>query len=172
MTSTTDPTPETSARASDRRPVIGAAIVTVLVIAVLPLAALAWFDDGGVEDVGGEATVTETLALSLGTEEATTSCLALDPSILAGMSPAFAGTVQSVEDETVVLEVDRWYAGGETDVVELQAPAGLEALIGGIDFEVGEQYLIAATDGTVNYCGHSGPVTPELQAAYDAAYRP
>lgn len=163
MTSTNQPTPNTTARAPDRRWMVGAAVV-----AVLAVAALAWFDDGAGSDEGGDKTV----SLTLGVEDATASCLALDPSILSGMSPAFAGTVRSVEGETVVLDVNRWYAGEEADVVELEAPAGLEALIGGIGFEVGQQYLITATDGTVNYCGYSGPVTPELQAAYDAAYRP
>ena len=50
------------------------------------------------------------------------------------------------------------------------APEGLEALIGGVTFEPGQQYLITATDGVVNYCGFSGPATPELQALFDQAF--
>ena len=52
----------------------------------------------------------------------------------------------------------------------LQAPAGLEALVGGIDFEVGEQYLITAADGVVNYCGYSAPATVDMVAAFDEAF--
>ena len=52
----------------------------------------------------------------------------------------------------------------------LNAPQGMEALIAGIPFEVGGQYLITAYDGNVNYCGFSGPSTPELRAAYEQAF--
>ena len=46
----------------------------------------------------------------------------------------------------------------------------LDLLIGGVTFEPGQQYLITATDGVVNYCGFSGPVSPELQALFDQAF--
>ena len=52
----------------------------------------------------------------------------------------------------------------------LVAPEGMEALIGGVTFEPGQQYLISATEGVVNYCGLSGPATPELQALFDQAF--
>lgn len=161
MTSTTEPTATAPARA----PVRPWMIVTAAVIAVLVLAAVGWLSDG-------EGFDEPTLSLSLGTEAASASCPVFDPATLAGMAPAFAGTARTVEDETVILVVDRWYAGDEAAIVELRAPAGLEALTGGIRFEVGQQYLITATDGTVNYCGYSGPATPELQAAFDSAFRP
>ncbi|CAN5134625.1 hypothetical protein BH23ACT9_BH23ACT9_17420 [soil metagenome] len=93
-----------------------------------------------------------------------------DIAILADMSPAFAATATAVGGETITLAVDRWYAGGDADTVVLHAPAGLEALIGGIDFVVGEEYLITAAGGSVNYCGYPGPATPELIAAFDEAF--
>jgi len=34
---------------------------------------------------------------------------------------------------------------------------------------VGQKYLITAAEGNVNFCGYSGPATPELTAAFDAA---
>jgi hypothetical protein len=43
-------------------------------------------------------------------------------------------------------------------------------LIGSVAFEVGQQYFVTAFDGVVNYCGFSGPVTPELQAIFDQAF--
>jgi hypothetical protein len=46
----------------------------------------------------------------------------------------------------------------------------MQALIDGFDFEVGQQYLITAAEGTVNFCGYSGPATPELTAAFDQAF--
>ena len=53
---------------------------------------------------------------------------------------------------------------------ELTAPAGMEALIGGLDFQPGATYLVSAYDGVVSYCGLTGPATPELQAMYAAAF--
>jgi hypothetical protein len=39
-----------------------------------------------------------------------------------------------------------------------------------VPFEAGGQYLITAYDGNVNYCGFSGPSTPELRSAYEEAF--
>ncbi len=54
--------------------------------------------------------------------------------------------------------------------VTLIAPEGLEALIGGVAWEVGRSYIVSASDGVVHYCGQTGPATPELQTIYDAAF--
>jgi hypothetical protein len=110
------------------------------------------------------------LELSAGGGEAMMSCLAFDPAILAEMPVAFEGTVTAVDGDRVTLEVDRWFKGGESDTVALVAPQGLEALIAGIPFEVGGQYLISATDGQVNYCGFSGEATPDLRAGFESAF--
>jgi hypothetical protein len=86
------------------------------------------------------------------------------------MPLAFAGTATSVEGEVVTLTVDEWFVGGDAVTVRLLAPAGFEALIGGIAFEEGASYLVSATGGTVNYCGFSGESTPELVALYEEAF--
>jgi len=99
------------------------------------------------------------------------SCLPFDVATLAGMSPAFAGTVTSVDGGKVVLDVDRWYAGGEAEQVLLSQPdATTSAALDGVTFEEGERYLVTAAQGTVNGCGYSGPATPELEAAFDQAF--
>lgn len=110
------------------------------------------------------------IELSAGSGGATMSCLAFDPAILAEMPMAFEATAKSVEGERVTLSVERWFKGGTADEVVLDAPAGLEALIGGISFEVDGRYLISATDGVVNYCGFSGEATPELTSGFEAAF--
>lgn len=110
------------------------------------------------------------LELDLGDGGAMASCLPVSADILKDMSPAFLGTVQTVEGERVTLAVDRWYAGGGASLVALHAPAGMEALIGGIDFQVGQQYFVTAFDGVVNYCGYSDAYSPELAAIYDEAF--
>lgn len=98
------------------------------------------------------------------------SCMAIDPQIVATMPIAFKGTVNGVDGDVVTMTVDEWYQGGDAAAVTLAAPQGLEALIGGIEFDAGGQYLITAAEGSVNYCGFSGPVSSELQAVYDEAF--
>ena len=114
-----------------------------------------------------EPTVVE---LSAGEGDGLMSCLAFDPEILAEMPLAFEGTVEEVDGARVTLDVDRWFTGGDADRVVLEAPLGMEALIGGISFAEGGSYLISATDGVVNYCGFSGESTPELVAGFEAAF--
>ena len=52
----------------------------------------------------------------------------------------------------------------------LHAQGGLEALIAGFDFVEGERYLITAAEGSVNFCGYSGPADPTLTAAFEDAF--
>ena len=124
---------------------------------------------GGGSDPGVVA-ASEPLQLGLGESDAMASCIAASADILADVPLAFAGTATAVEGEKVTMTVDEWYVGGDAATVELAAPDGLQALIGGIDFEEGSTYLISAYDGTVNYCGLSGEATPDLQAMYDEAF--
>jgi hypothetical protein len=111
-----------------------------------------------------------TLQLAVDDTGAAASCIVFDPTILAGMPQAFAGTVRAVDGQTVSLSIDRWYAGGDATSATLNAPTGMVGLTGGVDFEVGQNYLITATDGNVNFCGYSGPATPELTAAFAQAF--
>jgi hypothetical protein len=113
---------------------------------------------------------TTAVELSAGEGDAMMSCLAFDTTFLAEMPIAFEGTATAVGDDRVTLDVERWFKGGEADEVTLVAPAGLEALIAGIDFQEGTSYLISASDGSVNYCGYSGEATPELTAGFEAAF--
>jgi hypothetical protein len=120
-------------------------------------------------DSPGESPAPPALQLSLG-GAALQSCIAFDVAILAEMETAFEGTVTNVEGEQVTLVVDHWFTAGEATVVELHAPDGMQALIGGIDFVEGDQYLITAAGGNVNYCGFSGPSTPEFRASFEEAF--
>jgi hypothetical protein len=110
------------------------------------------------------------LELSTGTENVMAMCMPITPELIAEMPVAFKGTVDSSEGAIVTLTIDQAYRGTDAQVVTLVAPEGLEALIGGVAFVPGQQYLITATDGVVNYCGFSGPATPELQALFDQAF--
>jgi hypothetical protein len=98
------------------------------------------------------------------------SCLPVEAQYLAPMAMAFEATATGIDGEQVTLSVDRWFKGGEAQVVELHAESGMEALIAGFDFEEGQRYLISAENGQVNFCGFSGPATPELTAIFEAAF--
>ncbi len=86
------------------------------------------------------------------------------------MPVALAGTVTEVQPEQVTVDVDRWYRGGDADVVTIAVQSGNSVALDGVDFRQGERYLITATDGTVNGCGFSGPATPDLEQAFDQAF--
>lgn len=129
----------------------------------------------GVITLGGGGTNPQAAApleLNAAGEDPMASCIMFSPEELARVAEiAFEGTVTAVEGARVTLTVNEWYkGGGATTEVILNAPLGMEALIGGIPFAVGEQYLISAQDGNVNYCGFSGPSTPEYRAAFEAAF--
>ncbi|HWB90180.1 MAG TPA: hypothetical protein VG872_13380 [Acidimicrobiia bacterium] len=141
---------------------------------VAAAAALVFAVGGGLLLTGGDGDPVASgppLELNAGGEDITQMCIAFSPEELEKVAEiAFAGTVTAVNGNDVTLTVDDWYRGGDAAEVALNAPQGMEALIGGIPFEVGAQYLITAQDGNVNYCGFSGPATPEYAAAFEEAF--
>jgi hypothetical protein len=143
----------------------GAAAV-VLLIGVVAVA-VAGDDDG---DGSDDLAAGPPLELSLGANDAMASCMPVDADILADMPLAFAGTATAVEPGAVTLDVDEWYTDGDAATVELQSGDAHPALIAGFEFEVGSRYLVSATEGTVNFCGFSGPATPELTALFEDAF--
>lgn len=98
-------------------------------------------------------------------------CMVVSPDLIAQQDVAFDGTVASMSDGVVTLDVTRWYHGGDTDQVTVQAPApDLRALVQAVDFQVGQRYLVSASDGAVTVCGFTGPYTADLAAVYAKAF--
>lgn len=112
---------------------------------------------------------TAPLTLSAG-GDTTASCAPFDVQTLGAMTTAFAGSVTQIESGAITLDVDRWYAGGDAQTVRLTTIDNADALLGGVQFEVGSQYLLTASNGALNYCGYSGPATPEYQNSFNAAF--
>ncbi len=111
------------------------------------------------------------LALSLPGGDVISSCIVFDIATLAAQPVAFGGTVTAMTDTSVSIEVDRWYVGGDASTVEISVPAGTSAALDGVDFVVGERFLITSFDAaSVNFCGLSGPATPELEALFAEAF--
>lgn len=140
------------------------AAVAAMVLAVA--SGLAFSGGSGLPSAAGPP-----LELDAGGDDALASCIAFSAEELERVAEiAFAGTVTEVDGPTVTLTVDKWYRGGDAETVVLNAPLGMEALIGGVPFEVGGEFLVSAQAGNVNYCGFSGPATPEYTSAFEAAF--
>lgn len=125
---------------------------------------------GGAALVGSLGTSGDPLVLTGGAGDPMASCLVFDVETLGDMSPALGGTVVELTDSVATLEVDRWYTGGDAEIVEIEYTPGFEALIGTPTLEVGQRYLVTATDGVVNGCGYSGVATAEYEASFEAAF--
>lgn len=125
---------------------------------------------GGAALFGGLGSEPDPLVLSADGGDALASCLPFDVATLADMSPAFGGTVVGLTESVATLEVDRWFTGGDAAVVEVHYTPGFEALIGTPTMEVGQRYLITASDGAVNGCGYSGVATPDYEASFEQAF--
>lgn len=110
------------------------------------------------------------LQLTAGPSDALASCIVPSAEIIAQTEVAFEGTVTAIDGDVVTLSVDDWFTGGDAEVVTILAPSGFEALIGSVPFAEGEVFLVTATNGIVNYCGLSGPATPELRALFQDAF--
>jgi hypothetical protein len=166
---TTTPTPHTDS-ASQKRPArrwqlpaLGG-VAAAIVAAVIGVATLG----------GGTSPATATPLELTGGGDAMASCLPFSVDILDDMVTAFEGTVTAVDGPTVTLDIDRWYhdgTGSEAETVVVNAPEGMEALIGGIAFDVGGQYLISAdAEGNVAYCGYSAPATDDMRSSFEQAF--
>jgi hypothetical protein len=159
MTDTLD-TPVSPSTPRRRWPALAAAAAAVVVLAGTAVVL------SGTDDPAAPP-----MALALpGDDGALSSCMAFDVAILAQMPIAFEGRAVDVADGVVTLDVTQWYRGGEAEQVTLAAASGMEALIGGIEFTPGGDYLITATEGNVNFCGYSAPATDDLRAAFAEAF--
>ena len=163
-----DPAP----RMPRRRRAVAAAAAVVLLAAGAALTQSSRFTDGPTERA---AFTGATVRLQAPGENIAVSCVRFEPQFLRDMPVAFAGTVTRVADGTVTLQVTRWYAGTAeqraADVVTVTQPgAGTSVALDGVEFTDGDRFLVAATNGTVNGCGFSGPATSELLAGYTEAF--
>ena len=119
---------------------------------------------------GAPVPTATTLAMPVGSGTSMNSCLPFDAQYLREMTVALSGTATDVTDDGVTLKVDRWYTGGNADVVRLANYDVNTVSLDGFSFEPGSRYLITATEGTVNLCGFSGPWTQDLADAFDEAF--
>jgi hypothetical protein len=161
MAITQEPTREKKRNNNRSLTLLGAAAA---IIAVAVIGVVAFNDD---DSDGSDVAAVQ---LTAGESNVAASCVIVDATILADVQIAFRGTVETIEGNTITLAVDDWYKGGEGDTVQINVPSGVTSIYQDVEFTEGNQYLVSAYDGVVNYCGFSGAATPELQALYDAAF--
>lgn len=144
------------------------ALASAATLAVIGGGAYAFL--GGNDPASTRDSTAITLNVPTGTGTSINSCVPFDVRYLRDMPVAFSGSATEVGEDSVTLEVDRWFKGGDADVVRL-ANYDLSAVsLDGFKFEEGDRYLITATDGTVNFCGYSGPWNQERADAFDEAF--
>jgi hypothetical protein len=145
----------------------GAAAAAVAAVAV---GGYALANSGDGSDPAG--TAGETIALTVQADDPMRMCMALSPESLAFADLALSGTVDSVDGDTVTIDPDEWFKGGDGVGTVTVTAGGEEVLLeGGITFTEGERYLLTASnDGQVGVCGSSGPWSADLAAMYDAAF--
>lgn len=125
-------------------------------------------DDPATGPSGGAVSTVE---LALPGTDVMASCIEYSVDVLAQMPTAFSGTVIEAGDGTVVLDVDRWYRGGDADRVALENPSGAMTSIDGVEFVEGRRYLVTAGEtDTVNSCGYTAEWTAPMAADFSAAF--
>lgn len=174
MTAPVHPLDESTAPAAprawwQRRPAAFAAAAALAAVATAGVALSVNDDDG---DGGSKTAAAAPLVLTAPDGNAMASCMQFDEKILADMTTAFAGTVTSTTDNTVVIDVDRWWrsTGERPDRVELRTLGASSVALDGTEFTEGTRYLVTAAEGNVNGCGYSGPATPEYEASFERAF--
>jgi hypothetical protein len=100
------------------------------------------------------------------TDPLTQSCLPISEIQPTGTELGFGGTVSSIADGTITIDVDRWYRGGPADQVVLDAGSVPNPALDGVEFVLGQRYLVSVSDGIVGGCGTSGPATPEFEQIF------
>jgi hypothetical protein len=145
-----------------------AAAAVALIAAAGGFALLSRDSDPVPPPTAAEPTVTE-LTMP---ETSSGRCMVPSADVLKGAAYAFDGTVIAIENDTATLEVDQWYAGDQTDQVDVdQSGSDLSSLILAPVFEEGQRFLVAGTqDGSVIVCGFSAPYSADLADVYAEAF--
>ena len=150
-----------------------AAAAVALIAAAAAFALLPRGSDPTAPTAGSDPTTTAPTVTELTMPAAAAGrCMVPTARMLQSAAYAFDGTVTGIDQGAVTVQVDRWYAGGDSDVVEVdQGSADMAARVLAPRVEVGQRFLVAGSqDGSVMVCGFSGHYTPELADLYEQAF--
>jgi len=148
------------------------AAAAILVIAGVGVFATMWQDGPDNPPTAAPSSSQGTSVLELSARPPVSAkCMVPTAEILANQQTAFDGTVSSITDGVVTLDVTHWYRGGQADQVTVTPPpAEMQTLVLAVDFQVGGRYLVSANDGFVTVCGFTGAYTDDLAAMYAEAF--
>lgn len=111
------------------------------------------------------------IQLQMGTQAKNARCAPTTAEFLRQQDLAFAGTPTEVQGRKVTLRVDEIFKGQPATEAVVTAPVkATSRTVYAVDFLVGKQYLVSATDGQVSLCGASDVDTPTLRDLYVQAY--
>jgi hypothetical protein len=110
------------------------------------------------------------MALQVPEADVSQACAEFDVAFLQGMPVAFQGEVVEVSDTSAVLEVDRWFRGGQDDVTTVRVSTPGPEVSESVEMTQGKTYLVSAQDGFVSSCGYTGELTPDLLASFEEAF--
>ena len=164
---TTDQSPEPTALSIWRKPAVLAAAAAAVV--ALGVGAVVANTGGGSTPAPRAKTVLALKAGDAGGGISLNSCMIFSVDLLRGVPVAFGGTVTEVSSGTVTITVDRWFKGGNADVVTVAVPPQ-NTSVGSVEFLKGKRYLVTATEGTVNSCGLTGEATPDFEKSFEEAF--
>lgn len=134
-------------------------------VALMVVAAAACGDDAAETVTGGDPVGGGAAA----------DCMVYDESVLLSQELAFDGTLVAADEasDQATFEVHQWFRGGEGAEIVLAAGGLLRtdaAALVGTALEVGQRYLISATDGVVWACGYSVTYDTELATEWAALF--
>lgn len=155
-------TPSPAPRRSRRWAAVLAAGAAVVAVGVGSVALI-----GGDDEEQDAAPLSVSYSLGEPTDPAMMSCLPVTDYVPAPGLVGFKGTVTGALDNTVTIEVSKWYAGGDADLVELDTTSVGSPALDGVEFVVGSEYLVTVLDGQVLTCGLSGPADPVLEGIFE-----
>jgi hypothetical protein len=151
---------------------VAAAAVVIGTLGVGAVAALNGGDDKGPSTAGQTTAKTASVTKLEAPAESTAMCATPHAKMLADYADmAVDAVVLSTAGDQVTLDVGHWYTGDATDRVEVTAPSvELMPLLGSVDLQKGERYLLAGQDGQLIVCGFSGAYDSKLAAMYEKAF--
>jgi hypothetical protein len=148
-----------------------AAVLVIAGVGIFGVRALTGDSDPVPTPTASEPEPEAITTLSLPETAAAGKCMVPNAEALSNADIAFDGVVTSIVDDAVFLEPSHWYTGEPSEEVVVTAPSEqMQRVASGVIFQVGDRYLVSATDFRVSLCGFSAPYSAELAAVYADAF--
>lgn len=96
-------------------------------------------------------------------------CAPPDAAGLAKLDAAFEGTVTGIAGNEVSLRPEVVFTGPAHDSVVVMAPKTIAEMLP-VDFEKGQEYVVAVDGGVVQLCGYTTAATPSVEKLYTDAF--